>query len=236
MSASEQPGSPSRRELDGPESVEDLYDARGDEVDEFRPVCQGDIYRGLQMPGFDEDELMMLVAHPCSLRKGAALRPRLQASPVRGYDKVPLNKWGGHGRVFPLPDVLPGPHLATVLTEMGVVQSADLSGANRVARLSRRGILLLQQRIIYTLAHAVVGLDTLEAYNALALDEIELLEGWNEKLCADLTGSDLQAAIAQTAHEFEQFMKNGPRAQLEGLTTRGDARTLILAEAQRRCA
>jgi hypothetical protein len=233
MSAPEQAKELPRRDLDGPSSVEELYDARGEEVDELRPICQGDIYSGLQMPGFHEDELVMLIAHPCSLRQGATLRPRLQASPVRGYDKVPLKKWSGHGRVLPLPDVLAGPHLATALTETGVVQSADLPGASRVARLSRRGILLLQQRIIYTLAHAVVGLDTLATYSALALDEVELLEDWNEALCGGLSGAELQRALDQTAHEFEEFMKTGPRNTLEEPTTRGEARTVILAEAHR---
>jgi hypothetical protein len=236
VSATEDPaGEPARQELGRPKSVEDLYDARGEEVDELRPVCQGDIYQGLQMPGFEDDELVILIAHPCSLRKGAALRPRLQASPVRVYEKVPLEKWpSGHGRVLPLPEFQAGQHHAGVLTENSVVQSADLPGASRIARLSRDGILLLQQRIIYTLAHTVVGLDTLAEYNALALDEIELLEGWNEQLCGELAGAELQTALAQTAEAFEDFMLTGPRATLENPATRGQARTVILAETQRR--
>lgn len=234
MSAPEQLDELRQRDLDGPNSVDELYDARGDEVDELRPVCQGDIYTGLDMPGFPEDQLVMLIAHPCSLRKGAELRARLQASPVRRYEKVPLNKWTGHGRVLPLPDVMAREHRATVLTESGVVNSADLSTANRIATLSKDGILLLQQRVIYTLAHAVVGLDTLTSFNALALDEIELLESWNETLCHGLAGDELRIALNQTAEEFEEFMKTGPRDTLEAPSTRGAARTLILAEAHRR--
>lgn len=236
MSATEDPaGEPERQELGRPENVEALYDARGEEVDELRPVCQGDIYEGLQMPGFEEDELVMLIAHPCSLRKGPALRPRLQASPVRLHEKVPLEKWpSGHGRVLPLPELQAGHHHAGVLTENSVVRSAALPGASRIARLSRDGILLLQQRIIYTLAHTVVGLDTLAQYNSLALDEIELLEGWNEELCGELSGAELQSALGQTAEAFEGFMRTGPRATLENPATRGQARTVILAEAQRR--
>ncbi|HEY4452019.1 MAG TPA: hypothetical protein VGN13_10555 [Solirubrobacteraceae bacterium] len=232
MSAPEEGETP-KRELDAPGCVEDLYYTRGEDVDELRPICQGDVYRGLQMPGFDEDELLILIGHPCSLRKGAALRPRLQASPIRAYEKVPLRKWTGHGRVLPLPELVEGSHVAADLTETGVVQSADLPGTTRVATLSKSGILFLQQRIIYTLAHAVVGLDTLEEFNALALDEIELLEGWNEALCGHLSDAELHTALGDTANRFEEFMKPGPRARLAEAATRGEARTMILAEARR---
>jgi hypothetical protein len=221
-------------ELGRPDTVEDLYDARGEEVDELRPVCQGDIYQGLDMPGF-EDELVMLISHPCSLRQGDVLRPRLQACPVRVHDKLSLEKWtSGHGRVLPLPDLRAGSHHAGVLTETGVVEATKLPQVTRVARLSRNGILLLQQRIVYTLAHTIVGLDTLATYNALALDEIELLESWNEELCGELVGAELQSALDQVAKDFEEFVKTGPRATLEDRATRGEAQTVILAEAQRR--
>ncbi len=234
MSASpDDPAEESRRELGRPNSVEELYDARGEDVDELRPVCQGDVYHDLAMPGFEQDELVMLISHPCSLRKGATLRQRLQACPVRAHQMVPLEKWpSGYARVLPLPGLLGESHHAGVLTETGVVQSDELASATRVARLSRDGILLLQQRIIYTLAHTVVGLDTLAEFNALALDEIELLEGWNEQLCGELWGADLRNALAQIASDFECYMLKGPRAKLERAATRGEARAAIRAEAQ----
>jgi hypothetical protein len=222
-------------ELGCPESVEQLYDARGDEVDALRPVCQGDVYSDLQMPGFDDDQPVILIAHPCSMRTGASLRPRLQACPVRTYQKVPLRKWTGHGKVLPLPELrTDSGHHAGFLTETGVVETKALGSATRIARLSKDGILFLQQRIVYTLTHAIVGLDTLAEHSAVALEEIELLESWNEELCSDLPDGDLQAGLDKVAHEFEEFMLKGARAKLIEPTTRGQARAEIRAEAKRR--
>ena len=140
-------------ELGYPDSVEQLYDARSEEVDVLRPVCQGDIYSGLQIPGFNDDGPLILIAHPCSMRTGAS-RPRLQACPVRTYQKVPLKKWTGHGRVLPLPELrTDSDHHAGFLIEMGVVEAEALKGATRIATLSREGILFLQQRIVYALTY-----------------------------------------------------------------------------------
>jgi hypothetical protein len=222
-------------ELGCPDSVEQLYDARGEEVDALRPVCQGDVYSGLQMPGFDDDQPLILIAHPCSMRTGASLRPRLQACPVRTYDKVPLKKWTGHGRVLPLPELrTDSDHHAGFLIETGVVDAEALKGATRIATLSKDGILFLQQRIVYALTHTLVGLDTLAKHSAVALDEIELLESWNEELCGDLPDGDVQAGLDKVAYEFEEFMRTGPRGRLIEPTTRGQARAEIRAEAQRR--
>jgi hypothetical protein len=125
-------------------------------------------------------------------------------------------------------------HDAAFLIETGVVEAEALTRATRIATLSRKGILFLQQRIVYALTHTVVGLDTLEKHSAVALDEMELLGWWNEELCGDLTGDELQARIDEVAYEFETFMLEGPRATLIEPTTRGQARAEIRREAQRR--
>jgi hypothetical protein len=222
-------------ELSCPDSVEQIYDARGEEVDALRPVCQGDVYSGLQMPGFNDDQPLILIAHPCSMRTGANLRPRLQACPVRTYQKMPLRKWTGHGRVMPLPELrTDSDSQAGFLTETGVVDADGLENATRIARLSNDGILFLQQRIVYTLTHTIVGLDTLAKYSAVALEEIELLESWNEELCRDLPDGELQARLDTVAYQFEEFMRGGPRDKLTEPTTRGQARAEIRAEATRR--
>jgi len=236
-SAEETPGEDDPPQLGCPESVEQIYDARGEEVDALRPVCQGDIYSGLQMPGFDDEHPLILIAHPCSMRTGATLRKRLQACPVRAYDKLPLRKWTGHGKVLPLPELrTDSDHHAGFLIETGVIEAEALKGATRIATLSNDGILFLQQRIVYALTHTIVGLDTLAKFSAVALDEIELLEWWNEEFCADLSDDGLQAGLDKVAFEFEEFMKGGARRTLIDPATRAEARAEIRAEATRRSA
>lgn len=61
------------------------YLAVGDIVEDARPINQGDVYRGITLPGFPagDHHIVILTTHPCSLRAGARLKPRLQAAPVR---------------------------------------------------------------------------------------------------------------------------------------------------------
>jgi hypothetical protein len=180
--------------------------------------------------------MVLLAQHPCSLRRGPTLRPRVQALPVRPYHHVPPAKWAtGYLRVFPLPDLGDGPHLVAELSEAGVLTAAQLQSARRVITLSQRGILLLQQRIVWTAAHTIVALDTFEEFNAPALAEIELLEFWNERLCDDLSGTERANALTATAKEFEGYIQaESLQDALAQPGLRGDARRTIRMEALRR--
>lgn len=178
-----------------------------------------------------------LVGHPCSLRAGAKLKPYLQAVAIRGYENVPLEKWGtSHLRVFPLPGLNLGvEHPAAILSEAGTVKPGEITVDKRVATLSPRGILLLQQRIVWTAAHTVIRLSTLKDFNGPVLTELELLEFWNEELCGHLVGGDRAAALLDTAKQFEDYIrKTGLQAQLGETDQMADARRQIRAEATRR--
>lgn len=226
-----------RRELDAPGEDGEIYEACGEEVDDLRPICQGDVFDGVSLPGFEQGDhsMVLLAQHPCSLRKGAALRPRVQAVPVRTYRHVAPALWAtGHLRVFPLPDLNGSRHLAADLSEAGVVTSEQLEAAHRIFTLSQRGILLLQQRIVWTAAHTVIGLDVFEDYNAPALAEIELLEFWNEQLCDDRDAGRADVLVA-IAEEFESYIRaEGLQGALTKPDRRADARRTIRMEAIRR--
>jgi hypothetical protein len=224
--------------LDGPGDDEEIYESRYDECDDLRPICQGDVFTDVCLPGFDGDhELVMLAVHPCSLREGAHLRARLQAVPVRPYkQRVAPAKWPtSHKKVFPLPDLEGKKHLAAILSEAGVLKPQQITPANRIMTLAPRAILLLQQRIVWTAAHTVVKLDTLDEFNAPALAELELLEYWNEQLCGELTGQERVEALRRTAEEFEEYVKStGLQDALAKPDRRADARSQIRMEAVRR--
>lgn len=225
-------------DLDGPGSDESLYETYGAEDDDpLRPIFQGDIFSGITLAGYDggHHDAVMLVGHPCSLRQGAPLRDRLQAAPVRSHKSVAPSEWRtGHKQVFPLPALDGRKAKAANLREMGIVTCDQIHAATRLATLSERGILLLQQRIVWTLARTVVRLDTFAEFNAPQLIELELLQDWNEQLCAKCAPADLTAALANAAQEFEGYMlEENRRKLLEQADRRAEVRRAAREEAER---
>jgi hypothetical protein len=226
-------------ELDCPASEDEIFETVAPDCDDLRPICQGDIFEGICLPGFGggHHDHIVLVGHPCSLRAGAKLKPYLQAAAIRGYGNVPLEKWGtSHLRAFPLPGIDLGvDHPPAILSEAGTVKPEEITLDKRIVTLSPRGILLLQQRIVWTVAHTIVKLSTLQDFNGPVLAELELLEFWNEELCGHLEGEERAAALSSTAKQFENFIrKTGLQAQLEKADRIADARRQIRAEATRR--
>lgn len=77
-------------QLERPESEDELYLARGDEVDHYRPVIQGDVFREVAIPGVSEHEFAMIITHPCTIRgRDGQLRPIDTDDPRR---VVPANR------------------------------------------------------------------------------------------------------------------------------------------------
>jgi hypothetical protein len=223
--------------LDAPDDDDAVYLAVGEVVDDRRPINQGDVYRGVALPGFPEGDhdIVILATHPCSLRAGAKLKPRLLAAPVRRAKHIAAEEWAtSYQRQMPLPGLLDDKSYTAILTELGVVSPAQLELADRIAALSDDGIYLLQQRLVWALTHAVVGLDTLAEYSAPALAEIELLEEWNMALCAE-GKNDLTSRLIKVANDFEDYVRaSGVQADLAQARKRGDARRRTREELRRR--
>ncbi len=213
--------------LDAPDDDDAIYLAVGEVVDDLRPINQGDVYRGITLPGFpaDDHNIVILTTHPCSLRAGPKLKPRLMAVPVRPGQQIAPAKWAtSFSRQMPLPNLVDEKAHMAALTEASVVTPAQLEAADRIAALSEDGIQLLQQRLVWALTHVVIDLDTLAEYSAPAFAEIELLEEWNMALCAPDDG-DRPARLATIAREFETYIRSsGVQADLARERKRGDAR------------
>ena len=144
----------------------------------------GDVFRGPQIPGLDEHELLMVITHPCTMRgKHGALKPKLQALPVKAYQEVPLDKWPDHFfRVMPLPNLqAERESVAARLDESGMVPSSSLDLDARVACLSELGIKLLLQRYFHCFSRVKVSLEKLSEALAGPLQEAELLEEWTNR-------------------------------------------------------
>lgn len=206
--------------LGAPDSEDDLYLARAGEVEPYRPVLQGDVFRDVTIPGVEITyDYTMVITHPCSMRKGPALLPRIQMIPVISYQDVLFDKWSaGHIRVFPLPNLCAdGKHYAASFLETGMVSSVDLQPDRRVAMLTENGVMLLQQRYVRYLTRAVMQLGSLQRVCEHVLIEAELQEDW----CADLapprvgSGETLKAALEAESKEFHDFITEGPGETLQ---------------------
>jgi hypothetical protein len=224
--------------LEYPVAPEDLYFARGGEVDDVRPILPGDTFRDVTVPGVadveDSERLAVVVTHPCSMRRGADLAEHLLLARVRKYPPIPLEKWAeGHFRVMPLPVLVPDRVAETYAADfdlLGRVPSADLGLDRRIAIMSHKGISLLQQRFVHNLTRVVVPQRTLLQQMEPVLEEAELLEEWLRRLATD--DPHVQARERE-AREFDNFLCR-KESLSEGTTLREDLRMPELRTSVRR--
>ena len=198
--------------LDSPNDAQEIYLARGEEVDAYRPICQGDVFQGVEIPGLDASHAVMVIAHPCTMRAGPRLRSKVTVIPVAEHQSVPLDRWATHHlRVFPLPGLDPGQpenHYAARFDEFGTVPSEALRLDRRAAILSQRGLLLLQQRFFHSLSRAEIPLGMLLDASAAVLEELELQENWNLAFVAPSVeeGNNPLELLEEEAHTFDALL------------------------------
>ena len=167
----------------------------------------------------------MIVAHPCSMRgKDARAEPSVLCAAVMESGRIGASAWQcGHFGLMPLPDLRVADELYVArLDDIGKALTADILAGDRIACLSQFGVNLLQQRFIWRLARHEVPTFQLQEASAHVFEEADLLEEWNETVCAAGMTMD------QSAARFEVFL----RADLGGGKTLQDD----LRDPQRRSA
>ena len=200
------------------EAPDDLYLARGEDVNPLRPLFTGDVVADLAIPGIQDGGMAAIVAHPCSMRgKEAQLEPRVLAAAVAGSGKIGRTAWvTGNFGLMPLPDLLEAGQLWVArLDDIGKALTADVMAGVRVACLSPPGVNLLQQRFIFRLTRHEVPTYLLQEVSAHVFEEADLLEEWSDTVCA--TG----ATQEQAAASFEVFVRADRGG---GKTLQGDLR------------
>jgi hypothetical protein len=205
-------------ELDRPISSDDLYLARGSDVDASRPIITGDVFEGLRVPGSEDDgALAMVMAHPCSMREGAHLKSHVQMAVVRNGAPIQLDRWDGNYGVMPLPELqrLGDLRPRAVFELAGRVSTAELLHHRRIACLSTKGILLLMQRMAFSMTRVAVSLDVLLGSIDFVLEEVDLLEEWVlERL--DPTADNIESALREEERQFDLVMS----AEIHGRSLR----------------
>jgi hypothetical protein len=207
-----------------------LYEFRGSEISQQRPLFTGDIVRGVEIPGVDEDEgtpsqLAMIVAHPCSMRDdGVRLRRRILVARVARGGDIGLAGWTGHFGKFPLPGFLgsgfDGPEvcneetpdvadLSVALELSGRAERDSLRLDRRVTCLSKLGVAVLLQRKIFFETRLAVEVDALIEANEHVWLETELAQEWCETLCRrgeDENFESFSARLESECRNFDAFL------------------------------
>jgi len=212
--------------LDGPRAASELYLARGDEVSPCRPIMTGDVFAGVAIPGVEEwagdgEKLAMVVSHPCSMRQGPFLKPRLGVVRVVEHKPIALSEWRKrHIHLLPLPDLTAASadedegdivavqtHHAAIFELRGRVEVQDLDPDKRLACLSEEGVAYLHQRMGHSDTRYSASKKELMTACASVFAEMELWEEWNDALMdpAALAEPDHRAAeLERLAIEFDQ--------------------------------
>jgi hypothetical protein len=195
-----------------------LYDERID-VSRARPLLQGDVFNNVVLPGFGGEPMkVQIVAHPCSMRTGSSLTPRITVAPVEAHGPITGSAWDGNHRLMPLAELVEGEHFATKFVDITACPVELLTRDSRISTLSHQGIYVLQQRLIKHYTRAEMGLEVLRSESAPVLTESELLWDWLERVLTEAEVGDDEALEAE-AGVFGEWMRGGSPSRQQRLRT-----------------
>jgi hypothetical protein len=93
------------------------------------------------------------------------------------------------------------------MTEFITVSSANLDAQNRVASLSDEGVLILQQRMVFTQTRLLLSLDRFHSQMAPTFVELELQEEWAEEaLVSAAPESNESAVIDEAVKQYQSWL------------------------------
>lgn len=207
--------------LETPDDLESIYLARLDDVGEHRPTFTGDIYR------LGDGHLVMVLQHPCALRRGVDLHPRLLVALV-GPDSLRSNWANVPFGKMPLPKLIGGEDHTASFVDLELVESWTLSTCQRIAVLSQSGVNLLMQRWVHHSTRLLVPTQTYSDSTLGPFDEADLIEEWVTDRVED--GAEPQPAERECAAWLDVKVNDRKRRMLlsdpqHASSVRRDART-----------
>ncbi|MBV7363027.1 hypothetical protein KRX54_01055 [Actinomycetaceae bacterium TAE3-ERU4] len=208
-----------------------LYDARGDDVQETRLFLTGDVFTDIELPGSTgttKKRTVMLVQHPCSMRKGIELNWRLLAVEVTKRKPPTEEEWGGYFNLMFLPDLFPEStsrkiHQAANFDNFYVL-SPDLL-KNRIACLSREGIEILMQRWVNYSSRVIVPIGDFGKQLAPVIEETDLFDEWCE--ARDINNLEQGKSAHKDYHNWLRsplYGEKTPQEMLKDESTRSTVR------------
>jgi hypothetical protein len=208
-------------DLEAPQASDDLYLARGAEVEAFRPIMTGDVY--VKVPilspvtGETKNRSVMVVQHPCALRSdGATLNEGILVAVVRNHPLV--SDWTKFGKLMPLPDLIVEKqsgqrHQAAMFDALEVAHSEALLPERRIACLTEAGVCLTLQRFNHHNSRVVVPSKRLMDVVGGPYEEIDITEEWC-RVAAE-HGVSAEIASADCVAWLREDLGEGRTRQLE---------------------
>lgn len=217
--------------LEAPDTVDELYLARGEEIPQWRPITTGDVFDDVPLTLAPEGTGSAIVlTHPCSMRvDGVRLADRLLVAPVLPSAEFALGDWKGHYRKMPLPELRDGASYAADFTKIEPVASASLAPAARIAALQPVGVNLLLQRLVHHMSRVVVETGLFDVACGPAFAEVELIENWLE--AAVDAGHD-PAEAARVCHDWLRGGDGGGPTSPQGRLGEPQQRPAVRREAK----
>lgn len=157
--------------LETPDDPESIYLARTDDVNEHRPTFTGDVYR------LEDSRLLMVLQHPCALRSGVDLNPKLLMA-VAGPDRLRSDWANVSYKKMPLPLLADSTDHSAHFADLDLVDSTVLPASERIAVMSQRGVNLLMQRWVYHNTRVLIPTLTYSDSTVGPFDEADLIEEW----------------------------------------------------------
>jgi hypothetical protein len=172
----------------------------------FRPVGPGDVFSDVSLDHLSTpiQGPVIVVGHPCSIRRGLDLQDDLPVAPIV-EPGIPTHQHSVAERVLPVQKLLPpgsDKNRVIQLTLVTTVPATLLDLSARCASLNRSGVVALQQRVVGNQTRIKVPAGVIAAHCRGPLAELELWTDWRET-CVD-AGED--AGSKGTA--FNGFMES----------------------------
>lgn len=141
----------------------------------------------------------MVLQHPCALRRGALLVPKLLCAPVDVHAGLRSDWAKESSRIMPLPDLRgDGVDYAADYVDLELLDSGLTETLLRIAVLSDHGVNLVSQRWVYHSSRVAIPTITFQEQIAGPLAEADLLTEWFD----ELGGLDDRGALELSFHEW----------------------------------
>ena len=191
-----------------------LYRARGNEIAEQRPIFTGDVFFGVPVIGEDEPRNVVVLQHPCVIRRGLVLTPKLLVAEVKPEAVHRPSTWGRFPRQMPLAELVDGTptHYVAFFVDHQLVRPGSLEIDRRVACLSQRGVNLLMQRWVHHNSRVIVPTQDYQDVTSPQYEEADIIEEW----CIDR--DDDGVGVEDATQAIETWLGAGdpsPRKRLE---------------------
>ena len=163
---------------------------------QYRPLMTGDVLE------LGDGQRLALVQHPCSMRRGDILNPRLLVAEVREWNAGIPSDWNKHVRRMFLPEMAGETDWAIEFDSIELLDSSTALAANRIAVLSQHGVNLLVQRWVHHLARVAVPTATINKMISGQFEEVDLIgEGIDDLVSAGLESDNARTLISQWLDE-----------------------------------